>query len=219
LAGDVMKRLVVALALFPIVVWAQATPSDTRLIPPTTIRPKVSGPACTYPQAALRPGVTEQTILTFHVTADGKIVDVGVYASTENAVLDEAAVRCLSNWHADPSEVAGFGSLRAHIYWTSPPGNYANLPVGTFTIGRVQTCEGFYPPDEAKQKIGGTTTVKFHVSTAGGVSDPQVAESSGDTGLDQAALSCVQSWHYQPAMQNGQPVDFEKKVAVKWTPR
>ena len=52
--------------------------------------------------------------------------------------------------------------------------------------------------------------------TDGSVSNVAVAKSSGHDRLDQAAVSCAQSWHYKPASQNGQPVEVPWQTAVKW---
>jgi TonB family protein len=191
------------------------------LVPPLPIQPKVTGPACDFGNATPRTGIFERTLLVFHVDPRGEIIDANVLDSSGNAALNEAAIRCLHSWRADPSEFGQFGSLRAHIFWNAPAARLClgKCLVGTFTVNRISSCEGFYPPDKARAKIGGTTFVKYHVTTEGNVADPEVTQSSGDAELDQAARSCVQFWRYRPATQNGQPIDFVRQAAIKWAPQ
>ena len=62
----------------------------------------------------------------------------------------------------------------------------------------------------------GTTTLSFKIDTDGSVNNPVVAKSSGYDRLDQAAISCVGSWHYKPAIQDGPPVEVSWQATVKW---
>lgn len=187
------------------------TPAGSQLTsPPMVAKPKVSGPACTHPDAALRAGIVERTLLEFRIVADGQITDVAVLESSGNADLDQAAVRCFKNWRADASEATGFGDLRAHIFWNLPPGaSPTEIPAGTFTVNRHQTCESFYP-DALKAKVGGAVKLEFTITEQGTVANPAVVESSGYPALDAAALACVPHWRYRPAMQSG------AAVAVRW---
>lgn len=42
----------------------------------------------------------------------------------------------------------------------------------------------------------------------GSVGELRLAKSSGFDRLDEAALEAVSHWHYVPATQNGQPIDY-----------
>jgi TonB family protein len=217
-----MTRISVAFLLASAFAVAQTPGKVPMTIPARPLEPKVSGPNCTRPDVVPQAGVVERTLLDFHVGADGQIKDIVVLDSSGNTVLNDAAVRCLSGWHADPAEANGAGNLRAHIIWSVPSNNTgwaATHPIGTFTVSRINSCDGLYPDDERKARIGGKTYVKFHITTEGNVSSPEVVTSSGDSGLDQAAIGCVEHWRYQPAMQNGQAVGSEKEVVVDWIPR
>src|SRR5271155_1731302 len=112
-----MNRLLALLIFFPIVTWAQTPPPPPQIVPPLLPRPNVSGPMCNNGSAALRAGTVERTLLEFHVGADGQITDVTILDSSGNVALNDAAIRCLNTWRADPSEAGQFGSLRASIFW------------------------------------------------------------------------------------------------------
>src|SRR5258706_9263263 len=84
--------------------WAQTGPGSRRGIPPSHYRPKVFGPVCSIPEGAVRVGTWEHTLLQYQVNVSGRITNTTVVSSSGNPVLDHAAIFCLSNWHADPSE-------------------------------------------------------------------------------------------------------------------
>lgn len=70
--------------------------------------------------------------------------------------------------------------------------------------------------DEARAlKLEGTVYVKIHVSASGAVSVVGVQSGLGH-GLDQAALHAVQGMKFQPAMQNGQPADWDGVVNINF---
>lgn len=68
--------------------------------------------------------------------------------------------------------------------------------------------------DEARQlHLEGTVYVKIHVSAAGSVSVVGVQSGLGH-GLDQSAVRAVQGMRFQPALQNGQPSDWDGVVNI-----
>ena len=68
--------------------------------------------------------------------------------------------------------------------------------------------------EEARQMhLEGTVTVKIHVASTGAVSVIGVQAGLGH-GLDQAAVRAVQGMRFQPAMQNGQPTDWDGVVSI-----
>jgi protein TonB len=87
------------------------------------------------------------------------------------------------------------------------------------SIGRPHNCpQGkWYPPMAIRLNQEGTTTLAFKITADGSITDVTVAESSGHDSLDQAAISCAQSWQYKPAMQNGSPVEVPWKASIKWS--
>jgi protein TonB len=89
----------------------------------------------------------------------------------------------------------------------------ASTPV---SIGRPHTCGNVYPDISIRMKEEGTTTLALTVNTDGSVSNVSVANSSGSSRLDDAAVSCASRWRYKAATQEGQPVSVSWKAAVQW---
>jgi protein TonB len=86
-----------------------------------------------------------------------------------------------------------------------------------FSIGRAHACGDQYFPASAKRmNHEGTTIITFTIGVDGYPKNITVKESSGFEELDQAAIPCATRWHYNPAMQNGQPVEVQQTAKVVW---
>jgi TonB family protein len=78
-------------------------------------------------------------------------------------------------------------------------------------VGRVAP---YYPPEAIHLRHEGTTLVHISVDAQGVLHDVTVLKSSGYAELDQAALTAVNQWKYQPAVDHGMAVDSEMQVPV-----
>lgn len=102
---------------------------------------------------------------------------------------------------------------------TTPPPQVAPKPQisAPASIGRAHACgQNYYPAIGIRLNWSGTTGLSFHIDTEGNVKNLQVTSSSGHAELDDAAIRCAQTWHYKPAVQNGQPVEVPWQTNVKW---
>ena len=66
-----------------------------------------------------------------------------------------------------------------------------------------------YPIAAVSRAEEGAVTLLIHVSTDGLPTRVDVQESSGFPLLDQAAVDAARSWHFLPAVKDGQPVPFD----------
>jgi periplasmic protein TonB len=66
-----------------------------------------------------------------------------------------------------------------------------------------------YPSDAAMRGETGTVLVIIHVAANGYATGAEVAESSGSTSLDRAAVTAVRKWRFRPAMKGGLAVPFD----------
>ena len=110
-------------------------------------------------------------------------------------------------------------NIQTHPIVQAPPSPPAptvavSSPVG---IGKAHECGSKFYPDAAQRlHEQGTTTVSFTVTADGEVTDPTIAKSSGHDDLDQAALPCVMTWKYKPAIQEGKPITAQWQANVVW---
>lgn len=68
-----------------------------------------------------------------------------------------------------------------------------------------------YPESARDRDAEGSVTVEYTINTEGDVVGVKVSSSSGDSALDAAAVSTVQSRKYKPAVQAGIPRSYRKR--------
>lgn len=84
------------------------------------------------------------------------------------------------------------------------------------SLSKPQSCRDDYPFFARIWGNEGTTEVAFTVMADGTVSGAKVAKSSGHDSLDDAAVACVERWHFRPAIKDDQTVDAPMNVKVVW---
>ena len=60
-----------------------------------------------------------------------------------------------------------------------------------------------YPPEERSKGIAGTTVLTLTLDAKGIVWEVEVAKSSGNRNLDQAAVNAARQWRFSPRIQGG----------------
>lgn len=67
-----------------------------------------------------------------------------------------------------------------------------------------------YPPAAFAGRMGGTVTVRMVVLTDGNVGTAEALECDHpNLGFEEASIAAVKKWRFEPAMQDGEPVEFE----------
>jgi periplasmic protein TonB len=99
----------------------------------------------------------------------------------------------------------------------TPPAQKPSGITAPASVGKPHECQHAYPAIAVRLGQQGTVVLSLRITTDGDVKDVTVKESSGHDSLDNAAVSCAQSWHYKPAMENGQPVEvpWDARVPFK----
>ncbi len=73
-----------------------------------------------------------------------------------------------------------------------------------------------YPPEAVRRGWEGTVLLRLQIASDGRVTRVEVAESSGYTVLDEAALRAVRLWKGIPATRGGQAVAVERLLPVRF---
>lgn len=95
------------------------------------------------------------------------------------------------------------------------PASTANSAIAPVLLTQENCATEFYPPSAIETGAEGTVILAVHVTAEGNVSGAEVLQSTGNGDLDQGALACVtRTWHFSPALLNGQPVAAVKKYAI-----
>ncbi len=71
-----------------------------------------------------------------------------------------------------------------------------------------------YPPLAKAEGIEGTVVVRYGVSVDGRVINARIDSAEPEGIFEDAALSAVRSWRYNPAMQDGEPVAVDNVVST-----
>ncbi len=79
---------------------------------------------------------------------------------------------------------------------------------------RWRNREPVYPPASAQRREAGAVLLLVHVGPDGAVASIDVAESSGFPPLDDAARTAVATWHFLPAVHDGQPMPSDMPLRV-----
>jgi protein TonB len=103
---------------------------------------------------------------------------------------------------------------------------YAQQPDGPKSQPRIRVSAGVaegllkskvdpeYPAEAKAHRIQGNVILAIKISTEGNVVDLKVV--SGHPALAAAALEAVRQWKYKPYALNGEPVEIETTVLVKF---
>ena len=79
-----------------------------------------------------------------------------------------------------------------------------------------QSCDLLYPPAEKSAGTEGVTVLSVRIATNGTASEASVAQSSGDSDLDKAAVACVKGSHVGRVKQDGKPIEVTWQRQVAW---
>lgn len=105
------------------------------------------------------------------------------------------------------STVGGTGSSSAPV--SSQGGSSAEVPLsGLAKPSILSKVNPSYPPEAKQANLEGTVVLRIQILTNGRPGEVSVAQSSGHTILDEAAVAAVEQWQFVPAkkLSNGQPV-------------
>lgn len=76
-----------------------------------------------------------------------------------------------------------------------------------------------YPAEEVRAGVTGLVRIRCAIAASGTVDSALVETTSGSTRLDEAALTAVRTWHFEPAQRGGIAVRFEVILPVRFTIR
>jgi TonB family protein len=174
-------------------------------------------------------------VVVFLVGVSGVPSRASVRSSSGSEALDTAAMNCVSKLRFQPATRAGDGV--AVDSWQEIAWRWATQreqhrdPQGTASPASPQDDQNSIAPIAAKENDPGArressppkeTKVELHVcSDVAGklVQDPTIIRSSGDPGLDEAAVAIAKSGsgYYRPAITlGGKPVSGCAQLAIKF---
>ncbi len=101
----------------------------------------------------------------------------------------------------------------------TPPPAEIDSPYGYVTAGPdAKNYAPEYPIEAARRHEEGTVVLAMHIDETGAVTDIDILQSSGSSRLDGAAKKQLLTWHFRPAIRNGQAVSsvVEQSIDFKF---
>ena len=171
-----------------------------------------------YPEADFASGTEGTTMLAIHLLKDGTIKDPRITRSSGHKELDQAAVACLAGMHIAPLRHHGMAldvDVAAEMVWRFSSAIRPTIPAPS-GLSDTSPCR---TPQSISMKYEGDVVLSFVVAKDGTVKEVAVAQSSGHPEFDTASVACVSARRYEPAMQDGQPVEYDRQIAIHWSVR
>lgn len=124
-----------------------------------------------------------------------------------------------SNWKAALPVLAMAAACLAGCAGTSPgSGVLEGDALTTKPIAQFNSCaKPEYTPEALARRAEGTTHLRFLVDADGSVGEAQVAKSSGDASLDEAARAAIAKCRFTPGMAGGKPARAWVPVQYVWS--
>lgn len=199
--------------LFLFAIFSSGALADTASPPSENPSPTGQPHVCTpyYPEAAVKAGTQGTTIMAFTITAQGRVIGPSIRTSSGNADLDAAALDCVSSWTYKPAAKNG---VAVETPWTAAVQWKLN-DVREYQL--VAVCDRYHPLSaKMLSGIGGVTGLTLRVMPDGAVRQATVARSSGDPGLDDAAVRCLDDQRYDPVAMNLPADGLPMQAQIDW---
>jgi TonB family protein len=94
-----------------------------------------------------------------------------------------------------------------------------NVPVSASTLKVVRRVPPEYPQFALESNLSGWVEMEFTVARDGSVRDVKVVESEPRRTFDAAAMAAMRRYHYEPVIQNGEPVEQRARLRMRFTPQ
>jgi len=123
------------------------------------------------------------------------------------------------NWKAALPVLAMATACIAGCAGTAPAGDVMqNDALTTKPIAQFNSCaKPEYTAEALARRVQGTTSLRFLVDIDGSVAEAQVAKSSGDASLDEAARAAIARCHFTPGTAGGKPARAWAPVQYVWS--
>jgi len=89
-----------------------------------------------------------------------------------------------------------------------------NVSQGVSTGLLIKKVAPAYPPNAMRMQVEGNVELVATISKIGNISNIKVV--SGDAQLTKAAVDAVKQWKYKPYLLNGEPVEIQTQVTIKF---
>jgi len=127
--------------------------------------------------------------------------------AAEQAEADRVAAEAAAAQQAEADRLAAAQAEAARLAAAKP------APVAISAVRRIHYVAPKYPRAAQRRDISGWVDLSFTVTTAGEVANVEISASEPATVFNAAATRAVEQWRFEPATEDGQPI--EKRIAMR----
>lgn len=215
--GAIMKKSAIVKTLVICVALTRTALADPAAQPKPYPVPLGAPHMCLqlYPPEAAAAHIEGTAKVAFVITKEGRVRDVVISESSGNALLDEASVRCASEWLYRP-EIKDSEAVerpwQAIVKWI-----ISDTETDELTFAEPpRDCIKYYPIPAKQLPHAGPTVLEITVYNGEVIRVVQI-KSSGYAALDEQAEQCVRSWRYRSIKSaTGQIVGTSVRISIPW---
>jgi TonB family protein len=149
-----------------------------------------------------------------------KLLDrASAYGREGKSAQMEADLTQARRWGADPKDISAVQQASASRKSASKPATAAsNVSPQDLQarLKRVRYTQPEYPERALNQKISGSVTVEFTVSTSGEPMDVRVVSAEPAGTFDRAAIAAVKRWRYEPLLIDNAPQEVPARTTIRF---
>jgi TonB family protein len=127
-----------------------------------------------------------------------------------------AARRWIAEAKESGADAAGTAALERDVQTAEGAQRRVDQVVSALTLRQTRNVSPEYPTLARERGTSGWVDVEFTVRSDGTVSDITVAGAEPAGVFEQAALSALRKWRYEPIQRNGQAVDQRAKLRIRF---
>jgi TonB family protein len=175
-----------------------------------------------YPEIARQAAVEGAVILEAKIDVEGRVKDVRILRSIP--LLNQAAIDALRQWVYEPMVING--KPREAVFTVTmgfnlKEGGKEALKKEPAEVGEVvephaiKKVNPVYPEEARKAGIQGTVLLEATTDEKGDVVKVRVLKSIPE--LDQAAITALKQWKYEPYLVDGKPIGITFTVTIRFS--
>ncbi len=131
-------------------------------------------------------------------------------AQSNQATALDADLTQAKRWGADPKDIQAVQTLQTASSSSAAARQVSPAKLAA-VLKKTRNVSPEYPPRALADKIAGSVTVEFTVTTSGEPRDIRVVESTPPGVFDRATLNAVRRWHWESP-----PVEIPMRTAIRF---
>ncbi len=172
-----------------------------------------------YPKEARENNIQGDVVLTATISKEGNIINLKLVSGPP--LLADAATEAVKQWKyrpylldGEPIEIETTVTVRYSQQTASPRPTRVRVSSDVANALKIHDVQPQYPLEARAHHYQGDVLLAAIKSKEGNITGLKVV--SGDPVLAEAAVDAVKHWKYRPYVLQGEPVEVETSVLIKF---